>query len=127
MNAPRGGSLKGLRVLILEDEFFLADDLARALRGAGAVPVGPVSTVDQAEELMSRETVDAAILDLNLHGQMASDFVERLTATELPCLIISGYAADAVPQSVSSVPRLEKPVSPSVVIDSLAAGLTRAR
>lgn len=126
MNVSPRTSLEGLRVLILEDEFFLADDLARALREAGAQPVGPASTVKQAEELLSRERVDAAILDLNLHGEMASDFVERLAATELPCLIISGYAADAVPQSVSHVPRLEKPVSPSLVIDSLSAGLTRA-
>ena len=119
-------SLDGVRVLILEDEFFLADDLARALRDAGAMPVGPVGTVRQAEKLMARERVDAAILDLNLRGEMASDFVERLAATDLPCLIVSGYASDGVPEAVSGVPRLEKPVSPPLVIDQLSAELATA-
>lgn len=125
MSASPRSLLEELRVLILEDEFFLADDLARALRGAGARPVGPVSTVRQAQELISREQVDAAILDLNLHGEMAFEFVERLAATKLPCLIISGYAADAVPEALSRVPRLEKPVSPSAVIERLSAELAQ--
>ena len=125
--APSRGStpLKGARVLILEDEFFIADDLARALRDAGGEPVGPVSTIKQAEELIAREKVDAAILDLNLRGEMASDFIRCLKATPLPCLIVSGYGEDALPASFSDLPRIEKPVSPSVVIETLAAELAR--
>lgn len=119
-------SLEGMRVLILEDEFFIADDLAQALRRAGAEPVGPAGSVKQAEALILHERLDAAILDLNVRGQMASDFVERLAASNLPCLIVSGYASDAVPAAVSQVPRLEKPVSPTVVIESLSAELRRA-
>ena len=83
-------SLQGSRVLILEDEYFLADDLARALRERGAEPVGPVSSVSEAEKLLARERLDAAILDLNLHGAMATEFVTRLAETRLPCLIVSG-------------------------------------
>ena len=121
MNRP----LEGTRVLILEDEFFLADDLARALRNAGAEPVGPVATVDQAEGLVAGEQVDAAIVDLNLRGQMASEFVSRLAASELPCIIVSGYGEDALPDSISDVRRLEKPVNPDSVIKSLAMELAR--
>jgi DNA-binding NtrC family response regulator len=127
MDQSQGTPLQGSRVLILEDEFFLADDLARALRDAGAEPVGPVSTIAQAEEIIGQQGVDAAVLDLNLHGEMASDFVQKLSASELPCLIVSGYGADAIPESVTAVARLEKPVSPSAVIDSLAAELSRVR
>jgi DNA-binding response OmpR family regulator len=127
MTQPQGTPLQGSRVLVLEDEFFLADDLARALRDAGAEPVGPVSTIGQAEELVARERVDAAILDVNLHGEMASDFIERLAKTEMPCLIVSGYGEDALPEAVANVARVEKPVSPTVVVLSLAAELSRAR
>ena len=87
-------------MLIVEDEYFIADDLARALRDAGAEPVGPVSTVKQAEELVALGGLDAAILDLNLRGEMASDFIRRLATAELPCLIVSGYGEDAIPDSV---------------------------
>lgn len=125
MIGPRENSLKGVRVLILEDEFFIADDLARALRHAGGEPVGPVATVEHAEDLLVRERVDAAILDLNLRGLMAYEFVERLAATGLPCLIVSGYGDDALPDSLNKVRRLEKPISPGFAIDTLAAELSR--
>ena len=36
-----GGPLK---VLVVEDEFFLADDIATMLRGTGATVAGPVPT-----------------------------------------------------------------------------------
>ena len=126
MVGSRGMSLQGTRVLVLEDEFFIADDLARALREKGAEPVGPVSTVKQAEDIVIRERVDAAIVDLNLRGQMAADFIRRLSVAKVPCLIVSGYGEDAIPQAVSHVPRLEKPVTPASGIDSLAEQLTRA-
>ena len=118
--------LVGARVLVLEDEFFIADDMARALRERGAEPVGPVSTIEQAEALVASERVDAAILDLNLRGQMASDFVRRLVRSELPCLIVSGYDENALPQAVRDVPRMEKPVSPASVVSTLAAQLARS-
>ena len=118
--------LKGARVLIVEDEFFLADDLARALREAGGNPVGPVPTVAEAEQLLVRERVDAAILDLNLRGEMASEFVERLAAADMPCLIVSGYGEDFMADSLNRVRRLEKPVSPASVMEVLAGELARA-
>jgi DNA-binding NtrC family response regulator len=119
-------SLEGTQVLIVEDEFFIADDLARALRQAGGEPVGPVGTVEQAEEALKRQRVDAAIVDVNLRGHMASAFIKRLAATDLPCLIVSGYADDALPDALSKIPRLEKPVSPALVIQTLAKELVRA-
>jgi DNA-binding NtrC family response regulator len=121
-----GSSLNGARILILEDEFFLADDLARALREAGAEPVGPASNMEQAENLVAREHLDAAILDVNIHGALASGFIERLASGKLPCLIVSGYGGDALPEAISGIPRIEKPISPSSVIEILGAELARA-
>jgi DNA-binding response OmpR family regulator len=118
--------LQGARVLVLEDEFFMADDLARALRSAGAEPIGPAGTIDEAETLVELERPDAAILDLNLHGAMADGFARRLSGKKLPCVIVSGYGAAAMP-SVSDIRWLEKPVSPARVLETLASELVRAR
>ena len=118
-------SLAGVRVLILEDEFFLADDLARALRDAGGEPVGPVATIEQAVAIVENERLDAAILDLNLRGEMASDFAEHLAATELPCVIVSGYGEDSRPQSLTRLRRLEKPVGAPAVMEALVDELAR--
>jgi ActR/RegA family two-component response regulator len=119
-------TLQGNRVLILEDEYFLADDLARALRERGAEPVGPVSSVTEAEQLLARERLDAAIVDLNLRGEMATEFVSRLAATRLPCLIVSGYGSEAVPESIAHVPRIEKPTSAAAVLQTLSARIEPA-
>ena len=121
-----GKSLEGARVLVVEDEFFIADDIARGLRQMGAQPLGPASTVEQAERIVADEQVDAAILDLNLRGHIAADFVNRLAATQIPCLIVSGYGQDAVPEVVSHLPRLEKPVSVRMVLERLAEELAPA-
>jgi hypothetical protein len=70
--------------------------------------------------------IDAAVLDLNLHGDMASGFVARLAATGLPCLIVSGYSEDALPELIGNVSRLEKPVNPSAVVKALEAKFAEA-
>jgi DNA-binding response OmpR family regulator len=119
-------SLQGARVLIVEDEFFMADDLARALRSAGAEPIGPVGSVQEAESLVAAEHPNAAILDLNLRGHMADAFARRLSRTKLPCVIVSGYGAASMP-AVSDMVWLEKPVSPVRVIETLAVEIGRPR
>ena len=40
--------LRGARVLVVEDEYYIADDLRRALEAAGAEVVGPFSTIEKA-------------------------------------------------------------------------------
>lgn len=119
-------SIKGARVLIVEDEYFIAYDLARALEQAGGTLVGPVSMIEQAEDIIRRNRVDAAIFDLNLRGETASGLIERLAETKLPCLIVSGYGDDALPDTLSNIPRLEKPVSPALVIQKLADEMAAA-
>jgi hypothetical protein len=88
-----------------------------------ALVFGPVATIEQAESLVATERLDAAIIDLNLRGQLASDFIARLAARGLPCLIVSGYGDDALPQEIQALPRIEKPVSATSVAEKLAAQL----
>lgn len=117
--------LKNARILVVEDEFFLADDLARSLHDAGAATLGPVATTEEAEELVRRHKVDGAIVDLNLRGKTAFEFVARLAGTDIPCVIVSGYGEDAVPEDIRAFKRLEKPVSPAAVMRALEGELER--
>lgn len=117
--------LQGARVLIVEDEFLIADDLARTLTRAGAVPIGPAASVQHAKAELSREPVDAAVIDLNLRGDMAFGFAEEVAASKLPCVIVSGYGRASLPESLGDVPSLEKPVSPEKIVAVLAGELGR--
>lgn len=113
-------ALNGTRILVVEDEYFLADDLARALRDVGAEPVGPVSSLEEAEARLGEAAVDGAVLDMNLHGDMAFELAERVAAAGLPCVIVSGYSEQALPPALAGLARLEKPVDPGAVVARLA-------
>lgn len=116
--------LQGAKVLIVEDEFLIADDLARMLSAAGAIPIGPVGTVEQAKTQLAHSGADAAVLDLNLRGDMAFSLAEELSA-RLPCVIVSGYGPATLPESLAEIPALEKPVDHQKVISLLAQQLGR--
>jgi two-component SAPR family response regulator len=119
--------LSGTHVLIVEDEYFIADDLARVLRLCGATPVGPAGTLEHAHDLIDRVRVDAAFLDLNLHGDMAYQLAERLSGAQVPCVILSGYAENMLPSSVKGMARLEKPVDPALAMSCLSDEIARVR
>ena len=111
--------LRGARVLVVEDEYYLADDLMMTLREAGAEPVGPFASIAQAEASLGDSGVDAAIVDMNLRGEMAFDFAAGL-CSKVPCVVVSGYTAEALPDSVANLCRLEKPVDPKKVLAELS-------
>lgn len=62
------GLLAGLSVLVIEDDFYLADDAREALEGAGAKVLGPVSNAADALALLARTRPDCALVDVNLGG-----------------------------------------------------------
>ena len=125
--AERQNRLAGARVLVVEDEFLIADDLVRALSRFGAEPIGPVGTITDALRALKKERPDAAILDLNLRGEVASGLVDKLAEDEVPCLIVSGYSERSFPDEFSHFPSLEKPVSYERVAEKLAQILEGAR
>ncbi len=60
----------GRRILIIEDEYFLADDLANEFTQCGADIIGPLTSVEEAIELLqSAACIDAALLDINIRNE----------------------------------------------------------
>ena len=113
--SPLGGfalsSVRGRRVLVVEDEYMLAEDLREELERQGALVMGPVASVADALELLrSGPAPDMAILDINLGGEMAYPVADALRARDIPFIFATGYNAGAIPKAYSDVPRAEKPV-----------------
>jgi len=113
--------LEGAKVLVVEDEYFIADDLVRALDAAGGTAVGPAGSLHHARSLLQDEQIDAAIVDLNLHGEMAFPLVIEIRERGLPCVIMSGYSPESLPEPLRQVTSLEKPVDYGRVVRTLAA------
>jgi DNA-binding response OmpR family regulator len=118
-SSAAGASLAGRRVLVVEDEYLLADDMAQALRKLGAEVVGPVPTTDKALALLDSEPIDGAVLDINLRGQMAFPVADVLRERGVPFVFATGYDQATVPSAYDGVPRWEKPFNTQDLVRAL--------
>ena len=117
--------LAGLRLLLVEDEYLIAQFLAEIVQEMGAEVLGPVASVDDALELIADcPDTDAAILDVNLRGEVVYPVADVLIDRRVPLVFTSGYGRDALPTRYGDIDLFTKPVCPSVVTAALA-GLRR--
>ena len=106
-------SLEGLKVLVVEDNYVLAESMRWALQGLGCEVIGPVPTSQKALELMDAATIDVAILDIDLQGLSSTPIARKLGDLGLPFLFLTGYESVALlPDDLHEVRCLTKPVDP---------------
>src|SRR5580704_5752633 len=79
------------RLLVVEDECLIALMMADHLIELGYTVVGPAFTISEALHLARVGSIDAALLDLNLHGVFAGEVADILSRRQIPFLFISGY------------------------------------
>ncbi len=103
-----------LVVWLLED--MLAD--------LGCAVVGPASSVNQALAMINAESIDAAVLDVNLNGQMSYPIADTLAARGVPFVFSTGYDKDMLLGGYRTFPVLQKPFHRSELSDTLAKLLT---
>jgi len=111
MTQAAGGPLAGRRVLIVEDRYLIASEIAEDVRGLGAEVAGPCATVAQATELVAREEVDAALLDVNLDGELVFPLADLLAAKGVPIVFLTGYDSEILPPAWRSRPQVVKPIT----------------
>jgi DNA-binding response OmpR family regulator len=105
------GPLAGRRVLVVEDEYFLADDLVRALTELGARVVGPFGELREASDVVDRDVaIDAAIVDVNLRNEMVFPLARVLRARNIPFVFTSGYDSSSIETEFQDVQLWGKPV-----------------
>ena len=105
--------LKGLRVLVVEDEAMIAMLIEDMLTELGCTIVGPASSTRQAFAAIERETCEAAILDVNLNGERTLPVAEELRARKLPFLFATGYGAPGIEGGFREQATLTKPFTQS--------------
>lgn len=117
-----GTPLAGRRILLVEDEYIVAFDLADALTELGAAIVGPTGSVAGALGLIARDpSIDSAVLDINLNGERVYPVAEALAARGVPFVFTSGYDIHVIPARFAGEPRCEKPVDRRLLLRLLLA------
>ena len=82
------------RVLIVEDEYYLAADLELALKAQGAGVVGPICDLPDALSAVAKGGFDAAVIDVNLHGEFAYNVADALKRRGIPFVFATGYSQE---------------------------------
>lgn len=113
--------LSGMRVLVVEDEFFVGLEIAETLEAAGAEVTGPAATLGEAERLAAEGGIDMAVLDVNLNGQYAIDLGIELKRKGVRVIFATAHVDDVMmfPGEAASIPRLGKPTSARALLRAL--------
>ncbi|GAB2561905.1 response regulator [Dyella jejuensis] len=114
--------LRGKTVLMVEDEYLIADALCSAFEMQDVHVVGPFPTVAGAVQALDQGAkADVAVLDVNLNGERVYPLADRLMADNVPIVLTTGYDSDAIPCGYEHLQRLQKPVHLRELFDCLSA------
>jgi DNA-binding response OmpR family regulator len=121
----RGAKLRDQRVLVVEDEALVSMLIEDELRDAGATVLGPASCVGDAMRLVEAAAADggisAAVLDINLQGEVVAPLADRLAALGVPFLFATGYGDGRDTGRHGAAPTLQKPFSPESLVAAVEA------
>ncbi len=106
-------------MLVVEDEFLLAEETRRELVKLGAVVIGPTPRVDDALFLIEDEQIDAAILDVFLSDAMVFPVAERLEELGIPFVFATAYDPSIIPERFGGYILCDKPIE----LENIAQGL----
>jgi two-component SAPR family response regulator len=112
------------RILVVEDDGIISDNLAFEIAAEGGEVIGPAETVDAALDAIANTRLDGATLNVKLMGKMAFRVADALVERQIPFIFFTGYTPrDVIPAHYAKVCCLEKPATPQQVCRALEAML----
>lgn len=100
---------KPLNVLVVEDEMVIAFFIEDCLKALGHRVAGPVSRVSKALRLVETDSVDLALLDINVAGEEVYPVANELKLRAIPYVFLSGYGRRGLRAEWVDSPVLAKP------------------
>ncbi len=112
--------ISGRRILLVEDEPLVAMMMSQMIGDLGATVIGPFGTVSEALAASS-DDLDAAVLDINVAGELVYPLAERLATSGTPMVFLTGYDAKSVDDRFIQADVLTKPIAEADLASCLAS------
>lgn len=113
--------LPGRRILVVEDNPVIAFDIDDALRESGAEVIGPAHDIESGLALARQDTLDGAVLDIDIGGRPVWPIARELKSEGVPFVFVSGDCRDGLPNDFTHAVCLHKPAPTEAILSSVAA------
>jgi len=113
--APPPRAVDGKRILLAEDEVLVGMMVHDMLIDFGLNVVGPITDLAGALAAAENESLDGAVLDINLGGELIYPVAKALRARGVPFVFVTGYDGDSIDERFADVPLLRKPIEPHLL------------
>ncbi|WP_295531964.1 HWE histidine kinase domain-containing protein [Novosphingobium sp. Chol11] len=116
------------RLLVVEDSFLVLLTIERMCEDLSWHVVGPATRLDEAIALAQTETFDAALLDVNLNGEMSWAVADVLNERGIPFAFSTGYdKSNMLPERLADSEIIAKPYHIEELAYRLREMMTRGR
>jgi AmiR/NasT family two-component response regulator len=120
-------ALKGMRVLVGEDNFLVAEGIRYSIEEAGGTVIATQGNAVLLERVAKSVAADCAVLDVELASGTCVETAGTLTARHVPFVIVTGYDRSWLPNEIRDAPYLSKPFEHEALISTLAAAARHSR
>ena len=105
-------TMQDYHILVVEDDYMTAEEIAEVLSNAGAHVLGPVPSLDDALRLVAAERrIDGAVLDVYVRQEAVWPVVDVLLARSVPVVFATSYDTSVIPHAYAHLPFCQKPTS----------------
>lgn len=119
------GPLTECKILVVEDEYVIAETLCEALSEEGATVAGVVGWLDDALQFARdpANRFNCAVVDVNLHGESSYPVIDVMLEREVYVVLLTGFGKESLEPHYRQLPRCQKPFNPRALQALLLAGL----
>ena len=122
-----GSELKGLTILVVEDEPIFATETACAIVAAGGSVVGPAFSLAEAFAMIDGAALDGALLDLNLRNEKVFALADTLADRGVPIVFVTGEIWPVIPERHAGCRVVGKPITDTKVVAAVASAIEAER
>lgn len=108
-------------MLVVEDEFLIAEEMVAVLEEAGHAVLGPAGSVRVAEAVLADDTPHVAVIDANLRGETSAALAANLRRRGIPFCVCTGYRISDLKALFGDIVTIQKPIDPARLLQTVAA------